>query len=155
MFLFAYCSFYLSKVNDAIAIYCSLSFYSLPYKGVPLWLFSTVLKNFYLCFHYSVLLLCAFQKYGLVQQFPLRIGVIEPYTGRSLGFFHYCVVELMDRFKKCYNTHDSREYTSGVFVSTVAWNLLCWNKGGYSKTHTEYVGQCECSFQSLTSCCIQ
>lgn len=50
----------------------------------------------------------------------------------SLGFFHYCVVELMiDRFKTCYNTLDCREYTSGMFVSTVAWNLLCWK---YSKT---------------------
>lgn len=129
MFHLAYCSFHLSKVNDTIAIKCSLCFYSLPYKGVLAWLVSTA---FYLCFHYSILLLCAFQKYGLVQQFLLRIGVIEPDTWWSLGFFHYCVVELMmDRLKKCYNTHYSREYTSDVFVTAVAWNLLCWNNVVY------------------------
>lgn len=35
--------------------------------------------------------------------------------------FLYCVVELMiDRFKTCYNAHDSSEYTSDMFVPAVA-----------------------------------
>lgn len=33
---------------------------------------------------------------------------------------------MIDRFKTCNNTHDSREYISGMFVSTVVWNLLRW-----------------------------
>lgn len=34
----AYCSVHLCKVNGARAIQCSLSFHSLPYKGVLAWL---------------------------------------------------------------------------------------------------------------------
>lgn len=32
---------------------------------------------------------------------------------------------MIDRIKTCYDSHDSAEYASDMFVSAVAWNLLC------------------------------
>lgn len=43
---------------------------------------------------------------------------------------------MIDRFKTCYNAHDSSEYTSGMFVSAVAWNLLRWKNVEVQRNHT-------------------
>lgn len=117
MFHFAYCSVHLCKVNDAIVIQSSLSFYSLPYKGVLAWLVSIV--N---CF---LLVLSLF--YSVAVCFP------EIWTSSAISFkyrchrtWHMMIFTVFSLF--CSGTHDGQvkkmlQYT--WFQRIYQW-CVCW-----------------------------